>query len=99
MFATTKPSPSAIKQHTPKTEYPGFQPLIREHTQSKIRTYEEPTTHLKFLVEESGFPGCTDMGICINLGTRDEDATTAGSLNYLKNYVHIKETLDEIVRY
>lgn len=51
------------------------------------------------MVEQSGFPGCTDMGICVSLGTRDEDSTTAGSLNYLKNYVHIKETLDEIVRY
>jgi hypothetical protein len=64
-----------------------------------VRVYEDPNTHLRFLIEQSGFPGCTDLGICIKLGTRDEDAKTAGSLHYLKNYVHIKETLDEIVKY
>lgn len=28
-------------------------------------------TGLQFLIESGGFPGCSDLGICVKLGTQD----------------------------
>lgn len=34
------------------------------------------------------------LGIGLKVGTQDEDPTNAGSLMYLKNYVHMKPTFE-----
>lgn len=51
-FAKVSPVASNIvKTHTPKTEYPGYKPIIRENFENKVEVIEDPRTKLRFLVE------------------------------------------------
>lgn len=70
---------------------------VKQHTQNQLRIEQDTETGLKFLVETGGFPGCANMGVCVKVGTQDETEANAGSLEYLKSFVHMKPTFEELV--
>lgn len=67
---------------------------VKEHIKNSIRLESDQETGLRFLVESGGFVGCADMGICVKLGTQDENDKNAGSLEYLKSFVHMKPSFE-----
>lgn len=53
----------------------------------------------KVLTESQSFPGVVGLGFLVNVGTRDENAETSGSLlalknTYLKTLKHTNETIN-----
>lgn len=54
---------------------------------------------IRVLTESEGLPSVVDMGILLNVGTRDESSETSGSLlsiknTYLKTVLNTNETVN-----
>ena len=71
LFAHQKISPqkqSTIKQHSLHTQYQvptslfeDLHPTEHKHTNNRWNIIEDPT-HIKFVIEDGGFPNCSDIG-------------------------------------
>ena len=72
-----------------------------KHTDTKGHEYNltELSNGFTVLTETAAFPGAINLGILLNVGTRDETAETSGALlalknTYLKTLKHTNETIN-----
>lgn len=98
-----------IRNHTPMTEYEVGRRAILEVEPDSHRACAESGTDsgrsgdkvaffdrgrwVSWLFGR-GYDEWEDLGICMKVGTQDETPENAGSLQYLKNFVHMKPTFE-----
>lgn len=94
----TKTTAFSVNKFDPAQPLEGHKPLYTNEMQAEYNV-TDLSNGFTVLTESSTFPGAVHMGMLLDVGTRDENVETSGSLlalknTYLKTLKHTNETIN-----
>jgi len=99
VYKDDKSDPNFLATHAdPRRPIAGSQPRVRPVGSAEVQT-TKLSNGITVVTESSAFPSQVDLGILLNVGTRDETNESSGALlsiqnTYLKTVLNTNETIN-----